>query len=157
MSKHLSIISNSLIVLQVFMIFLCFVDPAALPPFVSYIGRMHPLLLHLPITLLLLALPFYWLQNKYSENDVLKDIFSFYLSYTALAATLAALGGLLLASGEEYNPDTLFWHKWMGVTTALIAHGLIYLNHTSLNKAIWNTVLFSGIIVMAIGSHFGGR
>ena len=156
MSKHLSIISNSLIVLQVFMIFLCFVDPGALPPFISYIGRLHPLLLHLPITLLLLALPLYWLQNKYSENEVLKDIFTFYLSYTALAATLAALGGLLLASGEEYNPDTLFWHKWMGVTTALIAHGLIYLNHTSLNKAIWNTVLFSGIIVMAIGSHFGG-
>ncbi|MEY2647586.1 MAG: hypothetical protein RL282_299 [Bacteroidota bacterium] len=156
MSKHLSIISNSLIVLQVFMIFLCFVDLSALPPLIAYIGRLHPLLLHLPITLLLLALPLYLIQNKYPENDVLKNIFSFYLSYTALAATLAALGGLLLASGEEYNANTLFWHKWMGVTTALIAHGLMYLQQARYNKVIWNTALFSGIVTMAIGSHFGG-
>lgn len=156
MSKHLSLVSNTVLVLQVFMLFLCFVDPASLPPVVSLLGRLHPLLLHLPITLLLLAIPLTFVQQQQADNSLLKNVTDFYLAYTALASTLAALGGLLLASGEDYDQNTLFWHKWMGVSTALIAHGLIYLKTTNVSKWVWHTALFSGIVVMITGSHLGG-
>lgn len=157
MRKHLGLVNNIIIALQAFLLILCFVDLSTLPEWIRFGGKFHPLLLHLPVTLVLLLIPFSFLMRRYHADEKFKLIFSTLLTYTALFATFAATGGLLLAAGNGYDQNTLSLHKWFGVGIAVASHALIYLNSGFFsNKAVWNLGLFSTVLIMTIGSHFGG-
>jgi hypothetical protein len=157
MRKHLGLVNNIVIALQAFLLILCFVDLSAVPEWIRFGGKFHPLLLHLPVTMILLLVPFSFLLRRYSEDEKVNLVFSTLLSYTALFATFAAMGGLFLAAGDEYDRDTLALHKWFGVGIAFASHALIYLNKTiASNKLVWNLALYSTVVIMGVGSHFGG-
>lgn len=157
MSRHLSIVANLIIVLQVFLLIFCFVDLSVLPSWVLYSGKFHPLLLHLPVAMVVLLAPLSLVNGTNEEDSRIAVVFKTALIYTALFSTLTALGGLLLAAGEDYDPQTLFLHKWFGVSVAFASHALIYINQLSKSKKlVWNVSLLATIIVMITGSHYGG-
>lgn len=157
MTKPLSILSNLILVLQVFLVLFCFVDLGALPVPVLFAGRLHPLLLHLPITLILLLLPFSLFAAKRKNQQNIETIFQLMLHVVALISTVTAIAGFFLAAGGAYNGDSLALHKWLGVSVALICHGLIYLNKLFSKRPLaWNMVLVITIIIAVSGSHFGG-
>lgn len=101
MRKHLGLVNNIIIALQAFLLILCFVDLSTLPEWIRFGGKFHPLLLHLPVTLVLLLIPFSFLMRRYHADEKFKLIFSTLLTYTALFATFAATGGLLLADRKS--------------------------------------------------------
>ncbi len=157
MSRHLFIVSNLLIVLQVFLLVFCFVDLSVLPQLVLFTGRFHPVVLHLPITLILLSIPFsiYLQRNKDAEN--LSTLFDLLLHYTALISTLTALAGFLLAAEGGYDEESLRFHKWLGVAVAFSTHALVYIKKTFRQRAIvWNTAMTTTLVTMLVGSHYGG-
>ncbi len=157
MTKRLSILSNLILVLQVFMLLLCFVDLSALPAPVLFAGRLHPLMLHLPITLILLLLPFSLFAANRKNQDNIATIFQLMLHVVAVISTLTAIAGFFLAAGGAYDADSLLIHKWLGVSIALLSHALIYLNKILETKPkSWNAVLALTILIAVAGSHFGG-
>ena len=157
MSKHYRVVSNTILVLQVFMLIFSFVDLSQLPEWLLFSGKFHPLVLHLPVTMVLCLLPLTLIAGRQRENKSLEKVFDYALLYTALSATLAAMFGLMLAAGNEYTKETLNWHKWLGIALALVTHGLIYCKEWILvHRQTGQLILISTIAIMLAGSHQGG-
>jgi len=92
--------------LSVFFVFcLLFESYIELPKLVAWIGRWHPLVLHFPIVLLLIAI-FLGFRGK----DVPIN-----LRIVATIATLVtAITGFFLGTENSPKGDLLFWHEWLG-------------------------------------------
>lgn len=158
MSRHLFAVSSLLIVLQVFLLLFCFLDLSELPPYVLFAGKFHPVVLHLPITLIMLLVPFSIYLQRRTDNEELSGIFDLVLHYIALVSTLTAIAGFLLAAEGGYNQDALRFHKWLGVSVAFSTHVLVYIKKAFVkNTMVWNTAMLTTLIIMVAGSHYGGN
>jgi uncharacterized membrane protein len=89
----------------------------------TFVGRLHPMLVHFPIALLLLALLLEcWGVRKRGPTPSAAALPC--LVFGGLGAFAAGLTGWLL---HEHDPpgrgvaDLLEWHEWLGVAIALIA------------------------------------
>jgi len=157
MPNRLYIFSNLILVLQIFLLLFCFADLNALHSSVLFAGKLHPVILHLPITLILLLLPFSLFVAKRKQQKNIAIIFDLMLHCVALVSTLTAITGFFLAAGRAYDADSLVFHKWLGVSIALLSHALIYLNKVLQTKPVtWNFVLAFTLMISVAGSHFGG-
>lgn len=86
----------------------------------EFFGRLHPMLVHLPIGFLMMAFILltasYWKRVKISRSAL-----SLLFLASAFAAILSCVTGYLLSRSGEYNENTLWWHKWMGITLAAVS------------------------------------
>jgi len=87
---------------------------------VIFLGRFHPLVVHLPIGFLILAGIFEILGRK-DKYKSLKEAAAPTLLLGAISSLIAAGLGYLLSLGGGYNESTLGWHKWMGIAVTVIA------------------------------------
>ena len=85
-----------------------------------FIGRFHPLVVHLPIGFLLLAAIFYYASRR-TTFEPLRQAVGPTLFLGALSAILSVIFGLALANEGGYDDQALFWHKWLGIGVALIS------------------------------------
>ncbi len=117
--------------------FLVFESRVAIPAWLQVVGRMHPLLLHFPITLLVLYI-FYtlFIDKKIGANDALKNFGDWLLLLAALTAAFTAVMGLLLSKEDGYDAEALQWHKWSGVIVALIT-SLWYVYRQKIKSINW--------------------
>lgn len=157
MSRQVAVLSNLIIALQVFLIYCCFVDLGSLPAVVLFLGHFHPVILHLPITLIILLVPFSIYLYRRNDKVEFENLLDLSLHYITLITTLTAIAGLLLASGGNYNEDSLFYHKWLGVAMAFLCHLSIYIRKWSRqNHIVWGgTMLVTLLLIISVG-HFGG-
>lgn len=81
------------------------------PPILEILGRMHPLLLHFPIVLLILAALIHWL-GKHKIDPNIRDHF---LLTSVLLTGLTVIAGFLLSSESGYNYENIKWHQWTAV------------------------------------------
>ena len=83
----------------------------------TFFGRFHPLMVHLPIGFLVLAitLDFVSYSKRYAH---LQLSVSFTLFLGAIASVVACAFGFMLASTGDYHHATLAHHKIAGVTVA---------------------------------------
>jgi len=88
-------------------------------------GRLHPLVVHLPIGFLLLATTFelFSYREKYAH---LKGSVSFILLLGFISAVLACILGYILSLSGDYETAALNDHKNSGILLALFS-GLLYL------------------------------
>ena len=124
------------------------------PDLALFFGRLHPLLVHLPIALLLLVA----LLELLSRSTRLRHANAsagMILAVAVPAALVTALCGWLLSLGGGYENRLLQWHKWMGISTAAIVvlAGLLY--RLELKKP-YRWCLAGGVVVLSAASHFGG-
>jgi predicted CXXCH cytochrome family protein len=82
------------------------------------LGRLHPLLVHLPIGFIILGLLLQWYDRKKAEY--IKVIPIIYL-WAGISAVLACITGYLQYLGEGYTFDTVKLHLWSGIATALFS------------------------------------
>ncbi len=83
-----------------------------LPGLLQWMGRWHPLLLHFPIVLVLLAALQSWMKP---ERQI-----PFLLPVTTLLSLLTALAGLFLSLEQEGQGQLLNWHQWSGASLAFL-------------------------------------
>lgn len=94
--------------------------------FIKFLGRFHPLVVHLPIGILLLAAVMAFLARK-EKFRFLAPALNFVLLLGAISAALACLLGYLLAWDGDYDPDSLWLHQWAGILLAVSAFVLYWL------------------------------
>jgi len=85
-----------------------------------FFGRFHPLVVHLPIGFLLLAIILFSL-SFFKNYFFLQKALPIILLLGASSAVAAAIMGWLLATEGGYEESTLAWHQWMGIAVAVIA------------------------------------
>ncbi|MES2002982.1 MAG: c-type cytochrome domain-containing protein [Bacteroidota bacterium] len=121
---------------------------------IEFIGRFHPVLVHLPIGFLLLALVFQWLSGKEKYAGILPATkIAFLLGM--VSALLSCVTGWSLSSGGEYDEDTLSFHKWMGISVAAISI-VGYLLVARPNTFLKRTISLITFLLIIITGHLGG-
>lgn len=114
----------------------------------SFIGHFHPVLVHLPIGILLLAVLFEWLGQTRRFAHLAASV-PLMLYMGAGSAILSCASGWLLANSGDYQGDTLLWHRWLGVATAVLST-LACLGW----QRRWFITLAAGVLVFT--GHLGG-
>ncbi|MEO6000136.1 MAG: c-type cytochrome domain-containing protein [Chitinophagaceae bacterium] len=119
---------NLLFTLNIFIIFLLlFENLLVLPHWLQAFGRMHPMLLHFPIVIIMLSmvLEFFRFRPQYNNQELYQSFTSNLLLIGALSAAVTVIMGLFLSKEGGYTGSTLQWHKWTGASIAFIT-SLIY-------------------------------
>jgi len=156
MQRTKQISANAVFALNVLLLFvLLFEGQLAVPRWLMPAGRLHPLLLHLPIGLLLLTALFPFLKKEV-DSKALFDIQSFVLHLAALTAALTALMGLFLAQEEGYASALVDQHKWTGAGVSLLSYGLLLLHRRgAAREPLFNGALLANIVLLIIAGHLG--
>jgi uncharacterized membrane protein len=150
---------NLLFALNIFIIFLLlFGDHIVIPQWLQPVGRMHPLIIHFPIVVLIMAmvLEFFRFKERF-QTEKLYHEFTTYLWLTgALFAAITVIMGLFLSKEPGYDGDTLQWHKWFGV---IVAFGSTAIYRCRDAKWYSPKIARSGaaatILCLIIAGHFG--
>lgn len=122
---------------------------------VQFIGHLHPLWVHLPIGMLILAAIFFLLMKKASFAYLQKPLLLI-LVLSFLSALMTVLTGYVLSLQDSYDPILVGRHQNLGLLTCLILLGWIYIQFKQ-PKSIWNNVMaVSTMIAVFLTGHFGG-
>lgn len=154
-------LDNTVFVLSVFIIFiLLFSNRLVIPSALQAFGRLHPLVLHLPITLLLVALPLeFFSVGKAADSpaNAYRQLAGFLLFAGVITSGLAVVMGVFLAREGDHGAAELFWHKWTGVAVYFASAAIYNFRNTSWYSptvARASAVLVTVCLVLA--GHFGG-
>jgi hypothetical protein len=121
----------------------------------DFIGRFHPVLVHLPIGILLLACFFQWLTIK-SKFIFLQPAIPLMIFWGMLGAVLSCISGFLLSLTGDYDASLVSRHQWAGIITALLSIWLyiLYRFSVAIGTARWiSAIIFVAIIITG---HWGG-
>ncbi len=124
-------------------------DKLAIPPLLQVVGRSHPLLLHFPIVLLLLAVGLLWV-----SDSKLKSSGGHLLLFGSHLTGLTVVAGLILAR-EDYDGDALLWHQWLGVAALGLAV-LIYFYRNQSSIFLKASTASLAVVIILTG-HFGAN
>ncbi|CAG5008863.1 hypothetical protein DYBT9275_04373 [Dyadobacter sp. CECT 9275] len=137
---------------------LLFEDRFQAPAWMQPLGRLHPLVLHFPLVVLLIYSIWVIAVEKkdslrwhsgLSENLLLIGVFT---------AVIAAFSGFILSQEQGYEADTLFWHKWLGILISLVSiiwySMLAYLPPW---KPAAKLTALGMVIFLLAGGHLGGN
>ncbi len=127
-----------------------------IPTWLQPFGRMHPLLLHLPIGVLALLaiLP---LVRKEIGDVAFGKVRSLVLDLGLILTIATSVFGLFLAQEDGYSPESLATHKWMAVALCVLVYGLHAFQQANSSGKTW----YKGLTLLTIGvlvgtGHFGG-
>lgn len=85
-----------------------------------FIGRFHPVLVHLPIGFLFIA-ALLEIGRRTGKITVSESTISFILFWSAIGATFSCIAGYLLSLGGGYDAELLSDHQWQGIGVAVFA------------------------------------
>lgn len=126
---------------------------------VLFIGRFHPVFVHLPIGFLLLAFLFE-ICSRFKRFENLESAVPFTLLLGFASAFTAATTGYLLSWDGGYGEDLLWTHKWLGISVMVISLCAFILRqwfyeNVQLKKLY--TFLMWGMVICLMGAgHYGG-
>ena len=146
---------NVIFCIQILLSFLFFFDDRIeLPVWLQVVGRLHPLVLHLPIGFLIF-LAIILLLQKHIEKNSFHRIIYFGLVITSLFASIAALFGFFLSLQDEYGNDALLQHKVTGVLLSWFCYGLLLLHSVEGKKKFFYGFGVLTLITLVIAGHTG--
>lgn len=149
---------NVLIALSVFILFIVvFTDQISLPGFLQSVGRMHPVLLHFPIVLLIISYLFVLLPKR-SQHPALDVLVDWFLFAGTVLAGITAIMGIFLSKESGYNEDALALHQWGGVAVYFISVVLyIVIRRFPQRVRLAQVFAVSGAVLLIAAGHFGGE
>lgn len=127
----------------------------------TFIGHLHPLVVHLPIGFLVLALLFEQLSH-FKKFEPLKSSIQATLLLGFVTAVMSCIFGYVLSLSGEYDLIKISNHKIAGITLAVLA-GLLFLlttdsvkNKVSINRWIFSSLCLIAFITTLYTGHQGG-
>ncbi|MDP4680386.1 MAG: hypothetical protein NWS46_08480 [Cyclobacteriaceae bacterium] len=128
--------------------------------FELFLGRFHPLVVHLPIGFLLLSAIMeglsYFFKDKFKNLDL---AIALSLLCSGFGAILSGIIGLLLAGGGGYDDQTLFWHKWLGISLSVFSFlaWAIKTDRLKIPNLSSSMVIGLLVVIVSITGHLGGN
>jgi len=128
--------------------------------FVFFLGRFHPLILHLPIGTLV-ALFFMELINALFPRQKLDAACNLLLWFSVVTILPTTLLGFLLASNGSYDDELLNTHKWLGWLTALVCVWLVAIrsfkmqSNNSSTGYLYTIFLLINVCILSFAGHYG--
>ena len=131
--------------------------------FFLFIGRFHPLVLHLPIGMVVIAF-FMQVYGIWKKRDDLYFPYAFVLGFGFVTACVAVLFGSFLAMSGGYNPELIDRHGWGGLVFAILVGIAFFLKVKFLRSGMEKdgqrkasiAVLAVALGVMSFVGHDGG-
>ncbi|MEX2640562.1 MAG: DUF2231 domain-containing protein [Balneolales bacterium] len=124
-----------------------------------FIGRFHPILVHLPIGFLLFAflLECAAMVKRYEQ---LNQAVPFALLMGGLSGLAAGLTGWLLSSAGGYGEEVLNTHKWLGLSVTGLAFLAFFIRIRLYDHPLWRKAYMATLACMVgtliITGHYGG-
>ncbi len=122
----------------------------------GWIGRFHPVLVHMPIGILVAGLLMQWFVNRNPAWGGHRLLSPLYL-LAFVFSSFAALAGWWLASEGGYDISTLFWHRWLGVAVVLASFTLWRRSRTTSHHAIGDLASAGVLALVILTGHLGGK
>ncbi len=126
-----------------------------------FLGRLHPLLVHLPIGFLLLAV-LLEIGQRTGRLSVSESVKSFVLLCSAIGATFSCGAGLFLAANGGYDEAMVSTHQWQGIGVALClwVAWLVTLpwvnDRVSFLSVLYYPAFGLGVLLLLAAGHMGG-
>ena len=110
----------------------------------EYVGKFHPLVVHLPIGILIifLILGFFIPRKQLQESY---RIIRLILLVSAFSATLSCISGLVLSGSETYDLKLTTNHRNLGITLALLNWIVFFGFKKMLNSPLW---MYNSVLVL---------
>jgi len=126
--------------------------------FTTFIGRFHPLFVHLPIGFILLAILLEWWQS-FRKIETPSPLIPIAWFIGGLAAFAAALCGWYLGETGLYEEEQLFLHRWLGIALVPIAFigWWIKKKPEKYRKPLQHGFNILLIVLLSIEGHKGGN
>ncbi|HSF45290.1 MAG TPA: c-type cytochrome domain-containing protein [Chitinophagaceae bacterium] len=120
----------------------------------EFFGRLHPLLVHLPIGILVIGLILYWWQSIDRSKDFSAALKPIFLLGT-VAAVASCITGLVLADGGDYDGTAINRHRNTGIALAVISIYFWYLVSKNYYGKRTNYISYSILIALLVTGHYG--
>jgi len=129
----------------------------------QFLGRLHPVLVHLPIGILFLAFIFECLAQVRPYKK-LRSAVQPALLIGVFFAIAAAITGWYLSQEGGYEDDLLSRHKTLGIATAILgvvvyflrATAQLYFQSKAKRRTFYLVLFIPLIILVSLTGHFGG-
>jgi uncharacterized membrane protein len=127
----------------------------------AFVGRLHPLLIHFPIALVIAAATAEG-AAALTGNEGWRTMAVRNIRIGALLAAFAAAAGwrLALAPGND-SSALLAWHRWVGTTAAVATVAAALATPRAGSRAVphrwmYQIALFTAAALVAVTGHLGG-
>jgi mono/diheme cytochrome c family protein/uncharacterized membrane protein len=121
----------------------------------SFLGHFHPLLVHLPIGILLLAVLFARLGRR-EKFAHLQAVVPITLLLGTFSAILSCFTGYWLSLSGEYDVTVLDQHRYLGIAVAVWGSLMWIFNRSALiQKRAWLFQLLL-VVLISVAGHWGG-
>lgn len=117
------------------------------------LGPFHPVLVHLPIGILLVAAVFYGLSRR-PRYAALQEATRIALLLGALCAVASCITGLALSRTGDYDGDSVDTHQWLGISVAVVSLLCWYLYTKKTAFVKWIVSIL--VVLIFITGHTGG-
>lgn len=126
-----------------------------------FLGRLHPLVVHFPVGLLVVGL-FFEVLTIGGRRPGLKDGAHWMVYLGVLSSFLSSVLGLLLRNFDEYSGNLVQTHQIMGLVTAalgIIAAFLLFLTRKGKfpNYLLYRITLMFTVLSLTITGHLGAN
>ena len=119
----------------------------------QFLGRLHPLIVHFPVSLLCVAL-LLEIVGWYRKSNELRAGIAALLWVGAVSSVIAVALGLLLANQDEYGGDTVAIHQWLGIATMVLAGITVFAFRTN-RSSLYKSLLFLTVGGVTLAGHYG--
>jgi uncharacterized membrane protein len=127
----------------------------------AFTGHIHPLLVHFPIGLILMAAAAEAIATVTGRADW-RTVALTNLRAGAVVAVAATVSGWLLAASTAVDDaSSLAWHRWIGTAAAIVALGAAWAGTTATRRSpaarrVYRAALFGAAALVAVTGHLGG-
>jgi uncharacterized membrane protein len=126
----------------------------------TFLGRLHPLIVHFPIALLIIALVLEFLTLNRKRQELRHGI-NFLLIIGSASALAAVAFGLLLKAQDDYGGSVLTIHQWSGIATAILSVVTVALHRLFIRDGkvqilkYYRALLVFTVVSVTIAGHYG--
>lgn len=116
------------------------------------IGRFHPVLVHLPIGILLMAVALQWL-SPHPKYGVSAQVVKLVFLVGIAGALLSSITGFLLSNSGNYDDSAVALHMWLAILTtafSLLAFARFVQQQPD---AKWLSLVL--VLLLVLTGHFG--
>jgi hypothetical protein len=157
MNRSLRIAGNLIFGLNILLLFfLVFEEQLVFPAWLQSFGRMHPLMLHLPIGVVLLAFALGMMRRSF-EPGPYQNLLVVVFYAAALLAVFTALMGAVLSGEGGYDEGVMYGHRLSGAMVSVLSAMVIAVHHYWPRRIkLTRGLLTLNLLVLLTAGHLGG-